>query len=155
MQVDDILADQPGRKRLIPRGLDPLLHAEMSKAATPPLVSEAPLADDLRFAWDVVYEQHENISSWRRRNWRLLQRVCKPLEQLSPLYDLQRSYTSAKVSAHLEASRWDAGRFSICWPDSTVASGMIVEGAPIVGEMPMVNISAQSPCSLPDTGGLA
>ena len=127
------------QERLIPFGLPPVLHASMSEALQSPLQLPVALADDLDFAVRTVVQQGASIRAWRQSQWRHLCSLFKQAQALQEHFDLKRSASSRRTSAHLCPANLEVARASIAWPDRDAALALC-EGVQIVGDLPSFGI---------------
>jgi hypothetical protein len=125
------------RVRLIPVGLPPEIHLVMGCATESPLQRPVELADDLDFAVRTVVEQGANIQRWRRKQWRLLETHLRKYG--GPPDKIARSSSSLRVAAHLDPVAIEVLRYSIQWPDSSLASTTMF-GAQIIGKLPTFGV---------------
>eukprot|EP00435_Cladocopium_sp_Y103_P004218 s3963_g1.t1 len=127
------------QRRLIPFGLPPVLHALMSEALQSPLQLPVALADDLDFAVRTIVQQGASIRAWRQRQWRHLCSLFMQAQALQEHFELKRSASSLRTSAHLCPANLEVARVSIAWPDHDAALALC-EGVQIVGDLPNFGI---------------
>ena len=131
-------------QRLVPFGLPPVTHALLGEALQSPLQLPVALADDLDFAVRTVVQQGECIRAWRQRHWRQLCALFNQARSLQEHFELKRSASSRRVSAHLCPASLEVARVSIAWPDRDAALALC-EGVQIVGDLLSFGIYRSTP----------
>jgi hypothetical protein len=129
------------RERLLPVGLPPEVHLIMGCAVESPLQRPVELADDLDFAVRTVIEQGTNIRAWRQKQWRILEKYLKMCR--GDPDRIARTSSSRRVAAHLDPVAIEVLRYSIQWPDSSLAS-TTMSGAQIIGKLPTFGVFRQA-----------
>ena len=124
--------------RLVPKGLEPFMHAQMGIATSSPLDEEVSIAEDLDFACHIMTTV-EDYGGWQRRQLRKLQGFLKRVSRLGDFYRSQRSESSWLTCPHANPENMDAIARSMGWPDLEVP-WMAVVGSPVVGELPRTGI---------------
>ena len=127
------------RRRLLPYGLPPELHALLSEALYSPLASLSPIADDLDYAIRTVVSEGAGIRSWRQRQWRLISKHLRHLSPLQAYFAARRTPSALRVSSHLDPATMYALCHSIKWPDMSAAEDLC-SGVQIVGALPTFGI---------------
>ena len=129
-------AAQP--ERLVPKGLEPHMHAQFGMAVRSPLDEDVNVSEDLDFACHIM-SSVPNYGEWQRRQLRKLKGYLKRVKGLGAFYGPLRSQSSLLTCPRASPENMDAIARSMAWPDLEVP-WMAVVGSPVVGDLPKTGI---------------